>query len=123
MKVRATVATIATNIAIVKDVVKKGEKVFKAYILSSIRFNCCLCVGWSARLFSLCSSVFNRNEWAITPSRYGCTIGAKKKSVKFFFKLFFRRVCGRGVCGRGVWGGGIGMGRAGWGGLGMGRAG
>lgn len=111
MKVRATVTAIAASIAIVKDVVKKGEKVFNAYILSSIRFNCCLCVGWSARLFSFCSSVVNRNEWAITPSRYGCTIGAKKKGVNFFFKLFFRRVrvsgCGcRGV-GVGVWVSGV----------------
>lgn len=102
MKERATVAAIATSIAIVKDVVKKGEKVFNAYILSSIRFNCCLCVGWSARLFSLCSSVFNRNEWGIASSRYGCTIGAKKKSVKFFFKFFFRRVWVSG-CGCRVW--------------------
>lgn len=102
MKVRATVTAIAASIAIVKDVVKKGEKVFNAYILSSIRFNCCLCVGWSARLFSFCSSVFNRNEWGIASSRYGCTIGAKKKGVKFFFKLFFFRrvwVSGVVVCG------------------------
>lgn len=90
-----------------------------------------------ARLFSFCSSVVNRNEWGLTSSRYACTIGAKKKVVKFFFKLFFRRVCrslgvGRwvsvGGCvgvGRRVWvrgaagwggldGGGMGMGRAGW---------
>ena len=43
----------------------------------------------SARLFSLCSSVVNRNEWAVTSSRYACTIGTKKKGVKFFFKFFF----------------------------------
>ena len=54
-------------------------------------------------------------------SRYGCTIGAKNKSGKFFFKFFFRLVwalgCGRLGVGRvGAWvrGGGIGMGRAGW---------
>lgn len=54
----------------------------------------------------------------VTSSRYACTIGAKKKGVKFFFKFFLSgvgpRVWGLG-CG-GVWvrGGGIWMGRAGW---------
>ena len=42
-----------------------------------------------------------------TSSRYGCTIGAKKKGVKFFFKFFFRRVwalgCGRLGVGAWVW--------------------
>lgn len=54
MKVRATVAMIAASIAIVKADVKKGEKVFNAYILSSIRFEL-LFVGWlgSAILFLL----------------------------------------------------------------------
>lgn len=33
MKERATVATIAISIAIVKVVVKKGEKVFNAYMM------------------------------------------------------------------------------------------
>ena len=74
----------------------------------------------------------------IASSRYGCTIGAKKKGVKFFFKFFFVG-CGRvGVdawvwtrgCGRvgvGAWvgargsvGGGGGMEM---GGRGMGQAG
>ena len=49
----------------------------------------------------------------IASSRYGCTIGAKKKGVKFFFKFFFRWVWGRG-CG----GVGVGAGVAGWGGVG-----
>ena len=41
MKERATVAAIAINIAIVKAVVKKGEKVFNAYmILSPFVLNC-----------------------------------------------------------------------------------
>ena len=86
-------------------------------------------MGGLARLFSLCFSVVNRNEWGLASSRYACTIGAKKKGVKFFFKFFFvgcgARGCGcvgvgawvwvRG-CGRvgvGAWGGGMGMGRAG----------
>ena len=74
-------------------------------------------------MFSLCSSVVNRNEWGITSSRYGCTISAKKKGVKFFFKFFFRlgvgawvwaRGCGRVGVGARVWvlgsvGGGGGM--------------
>ena len=42
---------------------------------------------------------------AIASSRYVCTIGAKKKGVKFFFNFFFRRVWARG-CGR--VGGGMG---------------
>ena len=68
----------------------------------------------------------------------GCTIRTQNKSVKFFFKIFFRWVWGRGCggvgvgawvwvlgCGRvgvgawvGRWGGGMGMG-----GRGMRRAG
>ena len=71
----------------------------------------CWLVGWlvigSARLFSLCSSVVNRNEWGIASSRYGCTIGTKKKGVKFFFNFFFRWVwalgCGRLGVGARVW--------------------
>lgn len=59
----------------------------------------------SARLFSLCSSVVNHNEWGIASSRYACTIGAKNKGVKFFFNFFFV----------GVWGGGcVGVGRRVW---------
>lgn len=86
MKEKATVAAIATNIAIVKAVVNRGEKVSSAYMINSIRFNCCwLVIDGSARLFSLCSSVVNRNEWGIASSRYACTIGAEKKGVKFFF--------------------------------------
>ena len=61
----------------------------------------------SARLFSLCSSVVNRNEWGIASSRYGCTISAKKKGVKFFFNFFFRWVwvlgCGCSGVGARVW--------------------
>ena len=41
MKERATLATIAANIAIVKADVKKGEKVFNAYMmLSPFVLNC-----------------------------------------------------------------------------------
>ena len=79
-------------------------------------------MGLSARLFSLCSSVVNCNEWGIASSRYGCTISAKNNGVKFFFKFFFVGCGARGCAGVGVgvgrvgawvWGGGIGVGRAG----------
>ena len=56
----------------------------------------------SARLFSLCSSVVNRNEWAVTSSRYACTIGAKNKGVKFFLNFFFVG-CGCSGVGARVW--------------------
>ena len=85
MKERATVAAIAVNIVMVNAVVKKGEKVFNAYMMLSPFVLNWLLVGVSARLFSLCSSVVNRNEWGLASSRYGCTIGAKNKSVNFFF--------------------------------------
>ena len=69
---------MAIAIVMVNAETKRGEKVFNAYILSSIRF--VLLVGWlvigSARLFSLCSSVVNRNEWGIAASRYDGNIGA-----------------------------------------------
>ena len=98
-----TLAAIAVKIVMVNAVVKRGEKVFNAYILSSIRFNWLVVGGFgSARLFSFCSSVVNRNEWGvIASSRYVGTISAKKKSVKFFFKFFFRRVWGCGCGGVG----------------------
>lgn len=66
MKERATAATIAVSIAIVKADVKKGEKIFNAYMMVSIRFEL-IVGGWvgSARLFSFCSSVVNRNEWGL----------------------------------------------------------
>lgn len=102
MKERATVAAIAASIAIVKADVKKGEKVFNAYIMLSPFVLDCWLVCWSARLFSLCSSVFNRNEWGITSSRYACTIGAKRKVVNFFFKLFFVGCVASGCVASGV---------------------
>lgn len=114
MKVRATVDASAITIVIVNADVKRGEKVFNAYILSSIRFEL-LFVGWlgyslSALLFSIVTN------GGVTSSRYACTIGAKKKGVNYFFKFFFRRGVGRvgvGVCGCG----GVGrrdMDGAGW---------
>ena len=61
---------------------------------------------------------------AIASSRYGRTIGTKKKGVKFFFKFFFVG-CGRLGVSAWVWTrgcGGVGVG-AGWGGAGWGWAG
>ena len=47
MKVRATLATSAVNIVMVNAETKRGEKVFNAYILSSIRFELLVVVvGW-----------------------------------------------------------------------------
>lgn len=45
MKEKATVAAIATNIAIVKAVVNRGEKVFNAYMMLS-PFVLIVVVGW-----------------------------------------------------------------------------
>ena len=46
----------------------------------------------------------------IASSRYVCTIGAKKKGVKFFFNFFFVG-CGRSGVGARVWA--LGCGRSG----------
>ena len=73
MNANATVVAIATSVVMVNAVVKRGEKVLSAYMMVSIRFNCWLLVvggGFgSARLFSFCSSVVNRNEWGSLPHR------------------------------------------------------
>ena len=69
MNANATLAAIAVKIVMVNAVVKRGEKVFNAYILSSIRFELLVVVVGSARLFSFCSSVVNRNEWGPLPHR------------------------------------------------------
>ena len=61
----------------------------------------------------------------IASSRYVCTIGAKKKGVKFFLNVFslgvgarvWARGCGCVGVGAWVWGrgcGGVGVGAAGW---------
>ena len=68
MKVRATATTIAVSIAIVNAETKSGEKVFNAYMMFTPFVLNCWLVGklvGSARLFSLCSSVVNRNEWVL----------------------------------------------------------
>ena len=69
MNAKATLAAIAVKIVMVNAVVKRGEKVFNAYMIVSIRFNWLVVVVGSARLFSFCSSVVNRNEWGSLPHR------------------------------------------------------
>ena len=72
MNANATVVAIATSVVMVNAVVKRGEQVLSAYMMVSIRFNCWLLVVvvvGSARLFSFCSSVVNRNEWGSLPHR------------------------------------------------------
>ena len=69
MNANATLAAIAVKIVMVNAVVKRGENVLSAYILSSIRFELLVVVVGSARLFSFCSSVVNRNEWGSSPHR------------------------------------------------------
>ena len=53
----------------------------------------------------------------LTSSRYACTIGTPNKTVKFFFKFFFRRVWVRGCVGVGAWVWVRGAAGYGWGGL------
>ena len=71
MNANATLAAIAIKIVMVNAVVKRGENVFNAYMISSIRFELLIVVVvvGSARLFSFCSSVVNRNEWGVSPHR------------------------------------------------------
>ena len=69
MNAKATVAAIAIKIVMVNAEVKRGEKVFNAYMMVSIRFNWLVGGFGSARLFSFCSSVVNCNEWGSLPHR------------------------------------------------------
>ena len=95
MNANATLAAIAVKIVMVNAVVKRGENVLSAYILSSIRFELFV-MGVSARLGCSLSALLLSivTNGVIASSRYACTIGAKKKGVKFFFKFFFVG-CGR----------------------------
>ena len=118
MNANATLAAIAVKIVMVNAVVKRGEKVLSAYMISSIRFELLL-VGVSVgrlgcSLSALLLSIVTNG--GIASSRYGCTIGAKKKGVKFFLN-FFRWVWGRGCGGVGV-GAWVWVGAAGWGSVG-----
>ena len=86
MNANATLAAIAVKIVIVNAVVKRGENVFNAYMISSIRFELLVVVVvGSARLFSFCSSVVNRNEWGHRLIASMAALYAQKKKVSSFF--------------------------------------
>ena len=59
---------MAISIVTLNADIKRGEKVFNAYMMFA-PFVLIVVIGeglvGSARLFSLCSSVVNRNEWAL----------------------------------------------------------
>ena len=117
MNANATLDAIAINIVMVNAVVKRGEKVFNAYMIVSIRFELLVVVVGSARLFSFCYSVVNRNEWGALPHHVMAALYAHKTKVSSFFLNFFFVGCG-GV-GVGVWVWGCGCGARGCGGGGM----
>ena len=112
MNANATLAAIAIKIVMVNAVVKRGEKVFNAYMISSIRFNCWLLLLLarlgSARLFSFCSSVVNRNEWGASPHHVIPALYAHKTKVSSFFLNFFFVGCGCLGVGPWVWARGCG---------------
>ena len=112
MNANATAVAIATSIATVKAVVKRGENVFNAYMISSIRFNWWL-VGLARLGCSLSALLLSIvTNGVIASSRYGCTIRTQTKGVNFFLKFFF--------VGRVGVGGGGGMGERGCGCVGVG---
>ena len=59
MNAKATLAAIAVKIVMVNAEVKKGEKVFNAYMIVSIRFNC----------------------WLLLLARLGCSLSALLLSI------------------------------------------
>ena len=87
---------------------------FNAYIMLSPFVLIVVVVGELVRLgCSLSSLLLSIVTNVVSPHRVvGCTIGAENKSVKFFFKFFFRGVwalgCGRSGVGAWVWGRGCG---------------
>ena len=85
MNANATLAAIAIKIVMVNAVVKRGENVFNAYMIVSIRFNWLVGGFGSARLFSFCSSVVNRNEWGHRLIASMAALYAQKKKVSSFF--------------------------------------
>ena len=85
MNANATLAAIAVKIVMVNAVVKRGENVFNAYMIVSIRFNWLVGGFGSARLFSFCSSVVNRNEWGHRLIASMAALYAQKKKVSSFF--------------------------------------
>ena len=86
MNANATLAAIAVKIVMVNAVVKRGENVLSAYMISSIRFELLVVVVvGSARLFSFCSSVVNRNEWGHCLIALCLHYRRKKERCQVFF--------------------------------------
>ena len=112
MNANATLAAIAVKIVMVNAVVKRGENVLSAYMISSIRFNWLVGGFGSARLGCSLSALLLSivTNGVIASSRCGCTIRTQYKGVKFFFKFFF---VGCGCVGVGAWVGARGCGRVG----------
>ena len=98
MNAKATLAAIAVKIVMVNAVVKRGEKVFNAYILSSIRFEL-LVMGVSARLGCSLSALL----LSIVTNGGHCLIALclhyrrEKERCQVFFKCFFVGCGGVGV--------------------------
>ena len=112
MNAKATLAAIAIKIVMVNAVVKRGEKVFNAYMISSIRFEL-LVMGVSARLgCSLSALLLSIVTNGSLPHRVMSALYAQKKKVSSFFLNFFFVGCGGVGVGAWVWDGG----GAGWGG-------
>ena len=78
MNANATEAAIAVNIVRVKACANRGEKVLSAYMMWSPFVLVVVgdWLGWSALMFSLCSSVVNANEWGLASSRHEGSIYA-----------------------------------------------
>ena len=134
MNANATLATRAASIAIVKAVVKRGEKVLSAYMIVSIRFKGWLLLGL-ARLYCSLSALLLS---IVTNGGGHCRITLclhythTKQRCQVFFKFFFRWVwvLGCGCLGVGAWVWVLGCGCLGvgawvgrWGGAGWGWAG
>ena len=101
-KAIATLAKMAISIVMVKACAKSGEKVFNAYILSSIRFDLlCWCVGWlGCSLSALLLSIVTNGVYLIALCLH---YRRKKERCQVFFKFFFSLGVGARVWARGWW--------------------
>ena len=134
MNANATLAAIAVKIVMVNAVVKRGEKVFNAYMIVSIRFELLL-VGLARLGCSLSALLLSIvTNGGSLPHRVMPALYAHKTKVSSFFLNFFSlgvvawvwaRGCGRVGVGAWVWARGCGrvgrqVGAAGWGWAGAG---
>ena len=87
MNAKATLATMAASIVIVNAVVKRGEKVFNAYMIVSIRFNwwLLLLVGLARLGCSLSALLFSIVTNGSLPHRVMHALYAHKTKVSTFF--------------------------------------